>query len=351
MGSVAYHSVPMEGLSQVGVTTLPSVSGTRQRATIDAPSPGIRIGLEAFHSVPMEALSQVGVDDGTVLLWELIPSADVNATVSVSPASVPSPAIGEPLTLSINIAGGEKVAGYQATVEFDSSALRYVESANGDFLPAGAFVVTPVVSGNRVTLAATSLAGESRGDGTLATVSFEVVAVKASSMSLADVVLSDSAGAGLRPEVENGQVVEPPQVTGDVNQDGVVNILDLVLVAGQLGQTGQNDADVNGDGISEHPRFGARCRCTRSGGSCACLAPRDLCATDRHRCRALAHRGTELRFDRCTVKKGDSFPRTTPYSVDSERDSIAAELPQPVQSGDVDTVSPRLSRRCPSHHL
>ena len=36
---------------------------------------------------------------------------------------------------------------------------------------------------------------------------------------------------------------------GDVNQDGVVNIQDLVLVATRLGQTGPNIADANGDGI------------------------------------------------------------------------------------------------------
>ncbi|MYB02247.1 T9SS type A sorting domain-containing protein, partial [Candidatus Poribacteria bacterium] len=35
----------------------------------------------------------------------------------------------------------------------------------------------------------------------------------------------------------------------DVNQDGVVNISDLVLVAGRLGQSGPNAADVNGDGF------------------------------------------------------------------------------------------------------
>ena len=35
----------------------------------------------------------------------------------------------------------------------------------------------------------------------------------------------------------------------DVNSDGVVDIIDLVLVAESYGQTGQNDADVNGDGI------------------------------------------------------------------------------------------------------
>ena len=43
--------------------------------------------------------------------------------------------------------------------------------------------------------------------------------------------------------------VTKPLLVEDVNEDGVVNILDLVLVASHLGQTGQNDADVNGDGI------------------------------------------------------------------------------------------------------
>ena len=37
-------------------------------------------------------------------------------------------------------------------------------------------------------------------------------------------------------------------VKGDVNQDGEVNILDLVLVATRIGQTGPNAADANGDG-------------------------------------------------------------------------------------------------------
>ena len=95
--------------------------------------------------------------DGTVLLWELTHFSTVHfATVSVSPSPVPSPAIGERLILSLNIANGETVVGYQATVQFDPTALRYVESANGNYLPASAFFVPPVVAGNHVTLGATS---------------------------------------------------------------------------------------------------------------------------------------------------------------------------------------------------
>ena len=175
--------------------------------------------------------------------------ADTDATVSISPSPVPSPSVGEQLTLSLNIADGENVAGYQATVQFDGTALRYISDRVGDYLPAGAFPLPAVVSGNTVTLAATSLAGESDGDGTLATITFGIIAVKESTLTLSDVILSDSAGTGRHPQVEDAQIVESPQLTGDINGDGVVNILDLVLVAGRFGQSGQSSADVNGDGI------------------------------------------------------------------------------------------------------
>ena len=42
---------------------------------------------------------------------------------------------------------------------------------------------------------------------------------------------------------------QPSALTGDLNNDGVVNILDLVLVASQLGTTGNTAADLNGDGV------------------------------------------------------------------------------------------------------
>ena len=41
----------------------------------------------------------------------------------------------------------------------------------------------------------------------------------------------------------------PAQLVEDVNKDGVVNILDLTLVASNFGKSGKNDADVNADDL------------------------------------------------------------------------------------------------------
>ena len=171
-----------------------------------------------------------------------------DAVVSISPASVASPAVGEQLTLSLSIAGGEAVAGYQVSVQFDTTALRFVSGANGDFLPAGAFFVQPVVKGNLVKLNAASLAGESNGNGTLTTLTYEVIAVKASTLVLSDVLLTDSEGIGSAPVLENGKITETQLLKGDVNGDGIVDIRDLVLVASNIGKVGRNAADVNTDG-------------------------------------------------------------------------------------------------------
>ena len=176
-------------------------------------------------------------------------AATTNATVSISPASVASPAIGQQIEFSLNIADGEAVAGYQATVQFDTTALRYVSGANGDFLPAGAFFVQPVVVGDIVKLNAASLAGETNGDGTLATLTFEVIAAKPSTLTLSDVLLTNRAGETFVPRIENAEITESTGLEGDVNGDGTVNIADLVLVASNLGKTGQNAADVNGDSV------------------------------------------------------------------------------------------------------
>ena len=197
----------------------------------------------------MSSPTTIGVHNGTVNVQATPTAAITDATVSISPTPAVSPAVGKQLELSLKIIGGEAVAGYQATVQFDRTLLRYVSSANGDYLPAGAFFVEPTVEGNLVKLNAASLAGESNGEGTLATLTFEVIAVKGSTLTLSDVLLTNTAGEAFVPTVENAEITESIQSKGDVNGDGMVNIQDLVLVASNLGKIGQNAADVNGDRI------------------------------------------------------------------------------------------------------
>ena len=129
----------------------------------------------------------------TIRLWKLPDLPHVNIT----PYPVASPVIGEQFTINLSIVEGENVGGYQLTVGFDETALRYVKSTNGDYLPTGSFFVPPVVSESAVTLGATSLTGTGHGDGTLATVTFEVLAVKESVIALSDTILTDSAGRQL----------------------------------------------------------------------------------------------------------------------------------------------------------
>ena len=69
------------------------------------------------------------------------------------------------------------------------------------------------------------------GDGALATLTFEVIAVKVSTLTLSDVLLTNSAGEAFVPTVENAEITETTQLKGDINADGTVNIQDLVLVA------------------------------------------------------------------------------------------------------------------------
>ena len=169
------------------------------------------------------------------------------AVVSVDPAEISSPGVGSQLTIRLKITNARNVAAYEVGVNFDTSALRYVSGANGNYLPSGAFFAPPKVSGGRVTLTATSVSGAaSVSSGTLASVTFRVVAVKKSALRLTNVILSDSNANTLTVRTRNGSVVEGG-AKWDPNGDGKVNVLDLVLVANSLG-TSNARTDINGDG-------------------------------------------------------------------------------------------------------
>ena len=49
--------------------------------------------------------------------------------------------------------------------------------------------------------------------------------------------------------IERFNGTQKPDISADVNNDGVVNVQDLVLISSRLRETGENAADVNGDGV------------------------------------------------------------------------------------------------------
>ncbi len=136
--------------------------------------------------------------------------------VSVDPATVESPAAGEQLMVNINIAGGENVGGFQVTVNFDPTALSYVSMADGGYLAEGAGPPTLVTedpnSAGSLEVTGLSLVGLTLtpvdGDGTLITVTFEVVEAKASAIGLT-VLVSDATGTEVESTSEDGMVTAP----------------------------------------------------------------------------------------------------------------------------------------------
>ena len=104
-----------------------------------------------------------------------------------------------------------------------------------------------------VTLTANTLAEAANGDGTLATLTFKVVDFKASRLTLTQLYLADSDGKRWEATTQNGTVTVPPEpaevIVGDIDRNGVVNIQDLAIVNARFGQRGENSADLNGDGL------------------------------------------------------------------------------------------------------
>ncbi len=186
-------------------------------------------------------------NDQYINLWNL----QTTNRVSITPYRVISPANGQHFTINVSIENGQNVGGYQFSVIYDSKVLRYVGSANEDYLPTGAFPIPPIEDTNKITLAATSVAGTVNGDGNLASITFEVLDIKATNLILSDVILTDSEGEILKHLLFNtGIVIDPQLRPEDVNSDGIVNIIDLVQVASRFNHTSDIDKeDINGDGV------------------------------------------------------------------------------------------------------
>ena len=91
-------------------------------------------------------------------------------------SSASNPAVGDTIEVAINITGAASVSGYDFKLTFDPTKLDFISIENADYLPSGALAFDPIVESGSVQFAALVLTGAAEGDGTLAVVTFRVLA-------------------------------------------------------------------------------------------------------------------------------------------------------------------------------
>ena len=166
---------------------------------------------------------------------------------------------GDTFTLDIRAENVLDLAGWQFDIAFDPSILEAIEVSEGDFLKTdgGATFFQSGRIDNAAGKITGLIAGRVSDGGVSGSGSVLQVGFKAKSDGDTKVALSnflfgsvteDSIPAG---PLEIHITVKERLLTGDVNRDGVVNILDLIRVAQQLGGTvtAGSSVDINGDGV------------------------------------------------------------------------------------------------------
>lgn len=165
----------------------------------------------------------------------------------------------ERFSLDIQVEAVHKLAGYQFDLRFDPTMLQVEGVAEGSFLKrdgAGTFWQPPAIdnaNGHVRVIAARTTQEGSTGDGSLASIQFHTVGAGDTSLGLEHVLMSDSVGNTMDVSVSGTLLqIQQPQARWDVNTDGSVDIVDLVLVGQRLGGTVEADEspnpDVNRDG-------------------------------------------------------------------------------------------------------
>ena len=166
---------------------------------------------------------------------------------------------GDTFTLGISAENVFDMAGWQFNIAFDPTALEAIDVSEGDFLKTGSSTTffqggsIDNVAGKITGLNAARLSAQgATGTGTLLQVNFKAKSGGETKLTLQNfqfgTVTGDIIPAGPH---EITISIESQLATGDVNRDGRVTILDLILVSQQLGTRvpAGSPVDVNGDGV------------------------------------------------------------------------------------------------------
>ena len=165
---------------------------------------------------------------------------------------------GDTFILRLSAEDVTDLAGWQTDIAFDSDVLEAVEVSEGDFLKVedvSTFFLPGTIDntvGEITKLSSARFGSSVNGTGTLLLVTFRAKATGATRVTFSNFF----AGASSSGEIPSGvpeiviTVEDRKYPAWDVNQDGRVNVLDLILVAQYLGEdaSANRQADVNGDG-------------------------------------------------------------------------------------------------------
>ncbi len=166
--------------------------------------------------------------------------------------------LGDTLTLEVRAENVTDLAGWQFDIAFDPAALEAVDVTEGSFLKMGSTTFfrsgnIDNVAGKIIGLSAARLSDQGvTGTGTLLQVRFKAKSAGETKVVLQKLQFGSVAGDTIAAGSYQFRItVEGHLTTGDVNRDGVVSILDLILVAQQLGRrvSAGSSVDVNGDGV------------------------------------------------------------------------------------------------------
>ena len=167
--------------------------------------------------------------------------------------------LGDTFTLNIRAENVTDLAGWQFDIAFDPAALEAIDVSEGDFLKIDGG--TTFFQGGRIDNAAGKITGLSAallsaqgvtGTGTLLQVRFKAKSGGETELALQNFEFGTITGESLPAGPHQIRIAVSGQLaTGDVNRDGRVSILDLILVAQQLGRRvpANSPVDVNGDGV------------------------------------------------------------------------------------------------------
>ena len=173
--------------------------------------------------------------------------------------SKPAIHVGDIFTLDLSAENVSDLAGWQFDIAFDPTVLEVVEVNEGDFLKTDGGTTffqrgTIDNTAGKITKLSSARLSEDgvTGTGTLLSVTFTAKTAGQTQLKLENFQLAAITGMSIPAGPHEIIItIERQLATGDVNRDGQVSILDMVLVARHFGKTvpANSEVDMNGDGV------------------------------------------------------------------------------------------------------